>query len=144
MSNQYTALPMPERFWTRVAKADGCWKWTGPHQRVGYAMFGKGVAHRTAYELAVGPIPLGYELDHLCRNRGCVNPAHLEPVSRRENIMRSANFAAVNARKTHCPKGHPYAGANLHVASSGDRRCVICKAAANAARLSPTDQPEAE
>lgn len=137
MSNQFTALPMPDRFWARVDWSggfDACWPWLGSRQRIGYGVFRNTVAHRAAYVLSTGPIPLGLELDHLCANRGCVNPGHLEPVSRRENVMRSSSFAATNARKTHCPKGHPYAGSNLHVAPNGDRRCLTCKTAANAAR----------
>ena len=148
MTNQHTALPMPERFWSHVIRWDAdCWTWVGPHQSIGYAIFGKTVAHRVAYELSVGPVPAGMELDHLCRNRGCVNPAHLEPVTRRENVMRSDSFAAVNAAKTHCPNGHPYSGGNLHVRPNGDRRCRTCVKAANDrryARLAPGSAQEAE
>ena len=142
MSNQHSALPMPDRFWANVRIGNGCWEWQGAKQRIGYGIFRKGVAHRTAYELAVGPIPVGLELDHVCGNRACVNPLHLEPVTRRENIMRSQSFAAVNARKTHCPKGHPYSGQNLLVRPSGDRRCRICIKVANAARLSRKEPSE--
>lgn len=128
MSNQYTVIPMPARFWLNVRKDDDCWEWLGSHDRNGYAIFGRTVAHRVAYALTSGPVPDGLELDHLCSNRGCVNPAHLEPVTRRENVHRSRSFAAINARKTHCPKGHPYSGDNLYVSRSGDRHCVTCRA----------------
>lgn len=80
-----------------------------------------------SHELHKGPIPEGLVIDHLCRNRGCVNPDHLEAVTQRENILRGEGLAAANARKTHCPKGHPYSGENLYVVpSSGRRQCRIC------------------
>jgi hypothetical protein len=89
-------------------------------------LFGLGYAHRVAYVLSVGPIPKGLTIDHLCRNRGCVNPTHLEAVTQRENTLRSPiALAALNAAKTHCPKGHPYSGANVELRgrSRGCRSC---------------------
>ena len=94
-----------------------CWDWEGhKDKRAGYAKFSKRVpgvkysksfkAHRYAYEQFVGPIPEGAVLDHLCRNRGCVNPWHTEPVTQAVNIARGEGFGGVNARKTHCLKGH--------------------------------------
>jgi hypothetical protein len=95
-----------ERFWARVDKTGECWEWMGARSN-GYGQTGRGSAHRAAYMLTKGPIPVGLELDHLCRNRGCVNPAHLEVVSHRENVMRSPIAPpALNARKTHCVRGH--------------------------------------
>ena len=122
-----------ERFTT--ATPEGCWLWTGYCDGAGYGRMQvrghNALAHRVAYELYVGDIPDGLTLDHLCRRRSCVNPRHLEPVSHRENVMRGASFAAVNAAKTHCPMGHALAGANLYVnASSGARVCRECMAAA--------------
>lgn len=122
-----------DRFWAYVAFGEGCWEWTGARNPTGYGHSGikrierSGYAHRLAYTLVVGPIPEGMTLDHLCRNRGCVRPGHLEAVTHRENVLRSPIApAAINARKTHCPKGHPYAGYNLMVMRSG-RACRTCR-----------------
>ncbi|MBO0884191.1 MAG: HNH endonuclease [Mycobacterium sp.] len=83
-------------------------------------------AHVFAYELLVGPIPTGMQLDHLCRNRSCVNPDHLEPVSQRVNLLRGATQPAFNTAKTHCPQGHPYEGDNLAFNRDGSRFCRTC------------------
>lgn len=104
-----------ERFWRRVVKTDGCWNWIGATLE-GYGTFHARRAHRMAYEMLVGPIPGGLHLDHLCRNRACVNPAHLEPVTLAENIRRGER-----AMKTTCPRGHPY-----DVFRRGERKCSIC------------------
>jgi hypothetical protein len=117
-------------FWSRVTKTDTCWIWTGPLGRGGYgrAKF-DGVtmyAHRFAYELLVGPIPEGLSLDHLCRARDCVNPEHLEPVTHRENCLRSAGPTAINAAKTHCIRGHEFTPENTIVRAGGSRNCREC------------------
>ncbi len=92
----------------------------------------KYLAHRFAYELAVGPIPVGLDIDHLCRVRNCVNPDHLEAVTRRENLMRSPiALTALNARKIQCTKGHALADDNLVVHSDGKRGCRTCRKAAS-------------
>lgn len=127
-----------ERFNAYLHKAgpDECWVWGGALNVNGYGAFrssGKDPrnirAHRFAYEMLVGPIPDGMELDHLCRNRPCCNPAHLEPVTGRVNIMRGKGAPAENARKTHCPEGHEYTEENTYISpSDGWRQCVACRA----------------
>ena len=82
--------------------------------------------HRAIYEKFVGPIPDGLTIDHLCRNRLCVNPAHLEPVTLAANVLRGESLPAKNARKTHCPKGHPYDETNTHITKQGWRICKAC------------------
>lgn len=94
------------RFWSRVDKTEGCWNWKGRLGHDGYGLFSIGkrdnvIPHRFSYELEVGPIPEGLQLDHLCRNRACVRPDHLEPVTREEN-MRRAKEARVDQPCPHC------------------------------------------
>ena len=85
-----------------------------------------GIAHRVAYEKAYGPIPEGLVIDHLCRNGLCVNPEHLEAVTRKENILRGEGACAQNARKTHCKRGHELIPENLIERSDGRRDCLLC------------------
>lgn len=84
-------------------------------------------AHRVAYECFVGPIPDGLTLDHLCRNRACINERHLEPVPARVNTLRGFGFPGVNARKTHCLRGHAYTTDNTLIMNNGARRCRQCE-----------------
>jgi hypothetical protein len=91
------------------------------------------MAHRAAYELAHGPVPPGMVLDHRCRERTCINPAHLEPVPNRENVLRGVGPSAVNARKTACKRGHPLAGPNLYRMPDGRRQCRACLSVAREA-----------
>jgi len=116
-----------ERFNRFVNRTETCWEWLGHRTNKGYGLFWhmgtKVQAHRFAYEAFIGPIADGLFLDHLCRNRGCVNPYHLEPVTNQENCMRGDN---AQRAKTHCPKGHLYAGANLSLDKHGWRRCAQC------------------
>ena len=107
--------------WYQVDAATGCWVWQRSVRGDGYGQLWlvgdrRPLAHR-----------YGLQLDHLCRNRGCVNPAHLEPVTRKENVLRGVGFAAQNARKTHCPRGHEYDEANTYLRPGrGSRHCRTC------------------
>jgi len=87
-------------------------------------------AHRFAYEALVGPIPEGLKLDHLCRNRACVNPDHTEPVTDRVNTLRGFGPTAMNARATHCSEGHEFTDENTYLNQSGSRVCLTCMRAA--------------
>lgn len=120
---------------------DGCWEWTAGKNAAGYGVFKNRrwpqhsrLAHRVLYTLLVGPIPAGLELDHLCRNRGCVNPKHLEPVTRRVNTLRGETRGARNAAVTHCPQGHAYDERNTWTAKNGSRNCRRCNADRQAQR----------
>lgn len=125
-----------ERFWPRVEKTDSCWIWTGAGYGCsrGYGRFQACLgsqklvqAHRFAYELIRGRIPDGLQIDHLCRNRFCVNPDHLEAVTARVNVHRSANPCALNAVKTHCPRGHAYQTFGRLDPRGGKRYCRECQ-----------------
>ena len=128
-------LAQKDRFFKFVSPEPntGCWLWTGAAQRNGYGRFGMDgrtqFAHRVAYELHIGPIPKGLHLDHLCRVRGCVNPAHLEAVTQRENTLRGDAITARNAVKTHCLKGHAFDEANTYHYQGGFRGCRTCRKA---------------
>jgi hypothetical protein len=114
-------------FWEKVNKTEGCWEWLGARTGSGYGVFRRQPAHRLAWIEAHGPIPDGLQIDHLCRNRRCVNPDHLEPVTVRENLLRSPiSWAGINARKDICNHGHALAGDNLYRDPRGRRRCRAC------------------
>lgn len=101
-----------------------CWIWNGYVSEDGYGRLGKIVAHRMVYEERVGPVPDGLELDHLCRQRDCVNPAHLEPVTHAENIRRG-----VWTLRSHCRQGHEFTPENTYVDPHGQRFCRTCRRA---------------
>lgn len=139
-----------QRFWRKVrinysSTYDGnCWEWQGAISD-GYGTFslarpiyrvkGRMVkAYRWSYEYLIGQIPKTLELDHLCRNRACVNPAHMEPVTNLVNGMRGVGMGAINAMKLFCKRGHPLSGENLGIISNPKgtlwRRCRACGIAA--------------
>lgn len=123
-----------QRFWAKVDRRGPgeCWPWRAYISPSGYGRFRVHSrrtvwqAHRWAYEPMVGPIPPGLYIDHLCRNRACVNPAHMECVTNGENVLRGVGLAAENARKTHCWRGHQLSGRNLTSNRAGARVCVEC------------------
>ncbi len=129
---------LDRRVWPKVDRRgdDACWPWLGSVDGGGYGQIALprrpgdrlrlARAHRVVYEAVKGPIPPGLELDHLCRNRVCVNPAHLEPVTRRINALRGNSPAAKAARRKHCRQGHPYDQDNTYIRSNGHRQCRAC------------------
>lgn len=131
--------PVEVRFWAKVDKTDTCWLWTGAIDPDGYGKFGyrdasgrvigRG-AHRIAHELAIGPIPAGLEVDHVwargCTNRHCVNPAHLEAVTQRTNVQRSARSRRKGPR-THCAEGHLLSAENTYIRKDKGSRSVRCR-----------------
>lgn len=127
--------PIADRLWAKVVKGptpSACWVWTGCLVS-GYGQIqGDGKSriytHRLAYELLVGEIPADLVLDHICRNRACCNPDHLQAVDERTNILRGIAPAAVNARRTACTHGHPLEGDNVIVYDDGHRACRSCRA----------------
>ena len=131
----YTSMKQKdkERFMSKISK-NVCWNWLGADNGAGYGEFhyeGRSErAHRVSYELHVGPIPKGLVTDHLCRNRRCVNPDHLEVVSLVENSLRGEGVGAKASRQTHCIHGHPLTGKNVRYMKSPNgrawRKCLAC------------------
>lgn len=133
---------LAERFWPKVDKAGPvhptlgtpCWLWTGAKTRDGYGYVWSGSresghvrAYRAAYEMIVGPIPVGRVIDHLCRVRACVNPAHLEPVTIAENVLRGVGSSAIRASQTKCKRGHAFTEENtIRMKRNGKRKCRTC------------------
>lgn len=133
---------LPDRFWSKCIPEpnSGCWLWFGAllPDDYGSVFFDRRTrrAHCVAYTSLVGVVPVGLELDHRCRTRSCCNPAHLEPVTKRVNILRGVGLGARNARKTHCPRGHVY-----DRFPSGKRRCSTCDNAHAARQLQQRRAP---
>lgn len=131
---------LPKRFWSKVRLCliTGCWRWTAAISGNGYGNYSIGTsrmrsAHRVAYEALIGAVPAGLELDHKRRVRDCCNPAHLEPVTRRTNILRGVGPTADNARMVECKAGHSID----RVDSRGFRYCGECR---NARRRIPIER----
>lgn len=133
-----TKISLEKRFWSKVHKSEHCWTWTGLIHHKGYGRLREGspskkrvLAHRVSYEIQYGPIPSGMFIDHICRNRACVNPAHLRVVT--HEINNTENVIGIcwqkQLAKTHCPQGHPYNEKNTKrrlKQGSWRRECKIC------------------
>lgn len=124
------STPVIDRLLSRVTvdPNSNCWRWNGSVTHGGYGRIKvttsqAAYVHRVTYEALVGPIPCGMELDHLCRVRSCVNPEHLEPVTRTVNNQRAHSY---HSAKTSCPQGHPYDEENT-LTSGGKRHCRACR-----------------
>ena len=123
----------PQSFFGMADLGDECWEWLGSKYHNGYGKLGKTgiMAHRIAYELVKGEVPTDMCLDHLCKNRLCVKPDHLEIVTLVENVMRGESQHAQNARKTHCKNGHEFNKTNTYYRKDRTtRECRICRTAA--------------
>jgi HNH endonuclease len=113
-----------------ISGASECWEWKRGRSEGYGTIYVKGdhfLVHRVMYELYRGPIPEGRQIDHLCRNRGCGNPSHMEVVTTRVNILRGMSPSAVNARKTHCVHGHEFTAENTKPRRDGSRICRECE-----------------
>ena len=128
-------MDIEKRFMSYVTIVGECWLWEGYRDRDGYGKFftkkvnGRAIkvfAHRWSYQHFIGPIPIGYHVDHLCINRWCVNYDHLEAVTPKENNSRSNSLSAQRASQTHCLRGHEFTLANTHTTTKNQRRCKIC------------------
>ena len=138
--NIHVVTSVQERhFWQKVNETDSCWLWTGSVDKRGYGQVRLGprpgrlvYSHRLSYEMLVGSIPDGLEIDHLCRVHLCCNPEHLEPVTHAENMRRGKGNGY--REKTHCVRGHEFTPENTRRCGPNGRNCIACKVAYDAAR----------
>ena len=128
---------MRDKLLSRADTSGDCWLWIGHVRPDGYGTLTQRVggrvaplyAHRLSHEEFIGPIPDGYQIDHLCRVRNCINPAHLEAVPPRINYRRGAGWSGTNAQKTHCKHGHEFTPENTRIHGDGWRACRACERA---------------
>ena len=127
------------KFWIQdkiSIDVNNCWNWTANKTSAGYGKLWGDMAHRLSYQAYTGPIGKGLDIDHLCRNRGCVNPEHLEPVTRKENLSRGIGISLQKkaaAAKASCKNGHLLTSENTYIRpSDGIRQCRKCKSASTA------------
>lgn len=121
---------LKDRLLAKVGSTEYCWEWVAAKQPTGYGQMWNGKrpeqAHRISYRVHKGDIPTSCEIDHVCRNRSCVNPDHLRAVPHRENMRVSDTVMGRNAAKLYCKRGHPLLGENLYVTRKGHRQCREC------------------
>lgn len=133
----YVRPTFEQRLLGKIDFSGDCWEWTAVRSPKGYGHFHTRpnqlqVAHRAVWEFLIGPLDDDEELDHLCRNRGCVNPDHLEPVPGWVNNLRGFSFSAINLGKSHCVNGHLFDQKNTYWRPGGKgRRCVECRKASD-------------
>lgn len=129
INNQQVSSNDIQRFLSKVKIIGFCWEWQAS-KTLGYGMFSikhKVIgAHRFIYEYYFNRMDSNLQIDHLCRNRACVNPFHLELVTQKINLLRGFGISAINARKTHCPQGHEYSEENTWISKKNHRFCKIC------------------
>lgn len=136
---------LEDRLWSKVNKNSGifgrdgtfptqCWTWTSAttRPRLGYGILNfhgkRYLVHRLAYELMIGPIDKAQELDHQCDNSLCLNPYHLQPTTHKQNVLRGNAPPSVNAKKSHCIRGHALEGSNVWTSTTtGYRLCKVCR-----------------
>lgn len=140
MTARFGDSRLPDRFWVKVTPEpnSGCWLWTSNIKRTGYGSFwwkGRDTSlHRLVYETLVEPLGDSY-VDHRCNTPSCCNPDHLRPTTNRLNVLRGVGPTAVNARKTHCKRGHQLTEENTYRKPSGERVCRTCKVVSNRVHL---------
>jgi len=140
MPGNEAGLSLEDRLWKRVSKSeDGCWNWTGHVSGGGYGRIRNGgkreQAHRVSFALAGNKIPEGLVVDHICNNRRCVRPDHLQAITQRDNILRSDSPPARQSKQVACLNGHPLDGDNLFMRRNGKRECRVCIRARGRKRL---------
>lgn len=125
----YADVPHEVKQLITICDQTGCWNWVGVIEKKGYGRIKKTYAHRYVWELIKNKIPTGLVIDHLCRNKRCVNPNHLEPVTQKINNHRGIGITSLNAKKTHCSKGHSLTDENVKITIRSDgirRKCKVC------------------